>query len=412
MPRDATTHGLDAGAVAEVRVAQAWFWDGYFVRRGVDLQHKFGDDISTVTDLDLLAYSFDSALLTRIYIGEVKSGKANTTPRPLDRALWARGLRELVGADGAEVTTAFRPSIAVREFASQFNVTIQHMDDLAAREKRLAIDEVVDTGSQGESIAGNLTKIQAFSKRQPELERAYWFLRSEVWFLDPFDALKRLLGLIKRLANMWPPESDVDHMQAARWFFAEAISIATLQLAAIARHATTMDIRAFKDLAVGKLAAGNIPIHEMRRMSDRVDDYLSKLLTSLDAPADIRVSSLGAFRPVEPDYTEPLLELVHRLAVNPAVVSRLPRQMDAIVFERLFRRRNVSSVVRQRLQLDSDCERYVRLIGAFLRGQFRLPPPVDKVLSTSLAPNTGEGAHSSEAGATDDATEQPDLFSE
>lgn len=35
-------------------------------------------------------------------------------------------------------------------------------------------------------------------------------------------------------------------------------------------HANTMDGRSFSELALGKLAAGNVPIHEMRRMSERV----------------------------------------------------------------------------------------------------------------------------------------------
>lgn len=49
MPPAETTRGLDEGIRAEIRVAQAWFWDGYYVRRGIDLQHRFGYEISTVT---------------------------------------------------------------------------------------------------------------------------------------------------------------------------------------------------------------------------------------------------------------------------------------------------------------------------------------------------------------------------
>jgi len=56
VPRGAMTPGLDPGAQLELRVAQAWFWDGYYVRRGVDLQHRFGTDVSTVTDLDIVAF--------------------------------------------------------------------------------------------------------------------------------------------------------------------------------------------------------------------------------------------------------------------------------------------------------------------------------------------------------------------
>ena len=82
---------------------------------------------------------------------------------------------------------------------------------------------------------------------------------------------------------------------------------------------------------------------------------------------------------------EPLLELIYRLSMNASAASQLPRQMDAIMFERLVRRRNFNSVTKERLALDSTCERLVRLVAAFLRGQLGLPPVVDRVLTTGLA---------------------------
>jgi hypothetical protein len=74
VPPAAKTPGLDPAIAAEVRVAQAWFWDGYYVRRGIDLQHRFGSDVSTVTDLDVLGILFDPTLVAHKSIGEVKSG--------------------------------------------------------------------------------------------------------------------------------------------------------------------------------------------------------------------------------------------------------------------------------------------------------------------------------------------------
>ena len=133
MQPDATTRGLDAGTRAEVRGAQAWFWDGYFVRRGVDLQHRFGPDVSTITDLDVIGYSFDGALVHHKLIGEVKTGTAKNTPRALDRAFWIRGLREIVGADRGEVTTAFRTTAATRDACQKLGVTVRHLDDLVCR---------------------------------------------------------------------------------------------------------------------------------------------------------------------------------------------------------------------------------------------------------------------------------------
>lgn len=387
MRPDATTLGLDAGTRAEVRVAQAWFWDGYFVRRGVDLQHRFGPDVSTVTDLDVIGYSFDGALVHHKLIGEVKTGTSKTTPRPLDRALWMRGLRELVGAERGEVTTAFKTTPVTRDACRKLGVTVQHLDDLAAREERLGIAAVDDVGSQGLTIAQMRKDVHAFAKSDPTLERAYWFLASEVWFLDPFDALKRTLGLIRELGKTWPPESHQAANTAARWFFSEAISLVGLNVAVIAGQANTMDPGSFQQTAVARLATGDVPFHALRKLSDRVDDYVAKLLASTDAAPDIRVEAMGAFQPVPPDYTEPLLELIARVAAEAGTASRFPRQLDAILFERLARRRDMATTMLRPLALTPATERHMRLLAAFLRGQFHVPPAIDKVLTTPLLPN-------------------------
>lgn len=406
MPPDATTRGLDAGTKAEVRVAQAWFWEGYYVRRGVDLQHRFGFEVSSVTDLDVLGYSFDSSLKHQKFIGEVKTGKANNTPRPLDRALWMRGLRELVGAAGGEVTTAFKTSAAVRDACRGLGVTVQHLDDLAARENRLDIEQFDDFGSQGDTIALLRRDVQNFVKKDGALERGYWFLVSEVWFLEPFDALKRTLGLIRELGKIWPPESHTDAIAVARWFFAEAISVVTLNLAIIAGEANSMDANAFQDTANSRLASGDAPIYAVRKLSERFDEYLAKILTSIDAPPDILTTAMGAFMPVPPDYSAPLLELISRMADDAATTALLPRQLDAVLFERLVRRRDLSPELSRRLHLSSRTQRLVKLIAAFLRGQFTLPGPVDKVLTTSL--QAGPNASNVDAQPAEAESHAPD----
>lgn len=298
MPPAATTPGLDAGTLAEVRVAQAWFWDGYYVRRGIDLQHRFGADVSTVTDLDVLGYFFDASLSHHKRIGEVKTGTSKSTPRPLDRALWMSGLRELVGAEQSEVTTAFSTSSAIRDACRRLGSSVQHLDDLAARETRLYIPAFDDQGSQGQSVAVVRKQVQNFVKVDARSERAYWFLTSEVWFLDPFDALKRTLGLIREFAKVWPSESHQEAMRAARWFLAEAISIVTLNLAIMAGEANTMNASTFQDMATARLASGDVPYFAMRKIAERVDEYVAKLLASIDAPADVRTGAMGAFVPL------------------------------------------------------------------------------------------------------------------
>jgi hypothetical protein len=391
-----------------VRVAQAWFWDGFYVRRGVDLQHRFGSEVMTVTDLDILGYAFDTSLGYRKRIGEVKSGMSNNTPRPLDRAVWVHGLQGLVGASSGEVTTAFRPTIAVRDACRKLGVTVQHMDDLAAREQRLRIDEFDDIGSQGVSIAALRKDVQAFVKADAVLERGFWFLVSEVWFLEPLDALKRTLGLIRELSRLWPPKGHPEAEKAARWFFAEAISIATLNLSIVAGEANSMDPATFKQTAVARLAAGDIPYYAIQKLSERVDEYVGKILASLDAPTDIRLNAMGAFAPSPPDYTEPLLELISRLAVSAGATARLPRQMDLVIFERLVRRREASVKARSRLGISSGTERMISLVGAFLRGQFKLPAPVNEALAVSRFDH-GEEFGDEAQGALFERTAEKDL---
>lgn len=384
MPHDATTRGLDAGTKAEVRVAQAWFWDGYYVRRGVDLQHKFGSDVSSVTDLDLLGFSFDAALKVHKHVGEVKSGKSNSTPRPLDRALWARGVRELVGAETAEITTAFRTAPGIRDLCQQLGSTVQHFDDLDAREQRLRIVDVNDTGSQGETIVLLRKKVLAFAKTEPALERGYWFLVSEVWFLEPFDALKRTLGLIRELGKSWPATSHVDAVTSANWFFAEAVSIATLNLAIIAGQANTMDAASFRQRAAALLSQGDVPYAAVAKLSELFDEYLGKILTSVNAPAEVRVGAMGAFNPTEPEYAEPLIELISRLASDAATCAVLPRQVDFLMYERLVRHRRPALGLLSRLGISPATERLIKLIAAFLRGQFALPSVVDRAMTTPI----------------------------
>jgi hypothetical protein len=61
----------------------------------------------------------------------------------------------------------------------------------------------------------------------PDAPPAY-AIASEVWFLEPFDALKRTLGLIRELGKSCPHDSQQDAARTARWFFAETLMWAVI----------------------------------------------------------------------------------------------------------------------------------------------------------------------------------------
>lgn len=394
MPRDTKARSKPAapgpGEALEARVAQVWFWEGAFVRRGIDLQQHFHPDPLLVTDLDLLAIEIDPTLGLHRTIGEAKSGTSKSTPKPLDRVIWLRGLMEVTGASAAELTSELVPSDRVRQLAEGLRVQAQSTKDLERREANLRLDEVADKGGFGLKWVGETELVRRTCTSEPELERAYWFLRSEVWFLDPFSALKRVLTAMRLLVGRWTPDARDDHEFAVRWLLCEATVVAALNVVAIAGFAVRRGAHGFDEYVDGRLAEGSIPAHQMRAISRSFDEYLAGVLAELRAPKAAIVQALGAFEPKPPDYAPAVAELGRRLAAGASHARHLPRWADLMVFERLIREQEPTDAVVGRLAVgdSSKVAHAGRLVGAFLKTQGQLPPAFVSALGSDVSPST------------------------
>lgn len=387
MPRDSTARSperVDLGEQLEARVAQLWFWEGFFARRAVNLQRHYDPEPLQVTDLDLFAYDFDPRLTRRKLIGEVKGGTGRGAPKPLDRIIWLHGLADLVGADGAEMITAMRLSRRARELAAGLGVTAQTTADLERREKAARVAEVADLGSHGVQAVGRMKAVHRHCATDPELERAFWFLRSEVWFLDSWSATKRVIGLIRQLAKRWAPQVADNDANALCWLLSEAMAAFTVNVTALAGEAMRLDADQFHALAAERLAEGMVPTHYMRRLSDAIDKYLAGVLATVNAPADVRADAVGAFQPRPPDFTDPLVELIGRLSAAPSLTRQLGRQVDLVMFERVVHRREPPHRAVSRLGIGEPAGRAMRQIAAFLRGQAGLPDELARALTDAL----------------------------
>jgi len=400
VPRDSTARSperIDPGDELEARVAQLWFWEGFFARRAVNLQRHYDPEPLQVTDLDLFAYDFDPRLTRRKLIGEVKGGTGRSAPKPLDRIIWLHGLADLVGADGGEMITAMRLSRRARELAAGLGVTAQTTADLERREKAARVAEVADLGSQGVQSVGRMKAVHRHCATDPELEQAFWFLRSEVWFLDPWSATKRVIGLIRQLAKRWVPQVADNDANALCWLLSEAVAGFTVNVTALAGEAMRLDAGQFHVLAAERLAEGMVPTHYMRRLSDAIDKYIAGLLATVNAPATVRADAVGAFQPRPPDFTDPLVELIGRLAAAPSVTRRLGRQVDLVVFERVVHRREPPRRALSRLGIDEPAGRAMRQMTAFLRGQAGLPAELARALTDDVLDARDQPASASPA---------------
>lgn len=387
--KTASSERLTKGDDLEARVAQLWFWEGHYARRGIDLRRHYYPEPLVVTDLDLLAYAFSPMLQPTKTIGEVKTGTGRNAPKPLDRIVWLRGLRELVQADQAELTTSNAPSPRARELARSLGVRAQSERDIERREVAAGIDEVANLGSHGPLAFADEKWVHRHCSRDRDLERAYWFLRAEVWFLDEVTAAKRLVGLFAQLNDRWTPEIDDDDAKALRWLFAETVSVFTLNTVAIAADALTDDETLFSARLGERLSSGIVPADAMRRIAADVDKYIGGVLVAAKAPAAVRAEAIGALHPQAPPWAAQYIDLARRIAANPMAARDLPRQVDLLVFERLTRRRHVPAGAVTKIGLDSaEAGRFVRLIAAFLRSQSANVAVVDKALTTPVETTT------------------------
>ena len=369
----------------EMRAARLWFWEGYFSRSGINLKRHYHPEALLVTDLDLLAYDFGPSLQVRRTIGEVKSGTGRSAPKPLDRIVWLRGLKELVGVDHAELISSNAPSPRARILARSIGVSAQSQADLERREELADIAGVEDAGSHGTRAFLERSWVHKHCTSNQELERAFWFLRSEVWFYDDITACKRLIGLYRQLGGMWTPEIEDEDSRALRWLLAETVSVFTLNAVAAASEV----IRSAPDLLAAevgdRLSAGLAPADVMRRIALDVDKFVGGVLAAVKAPASLTTEAMGAMHPVPPAWTEQFLELLSRIAVVHEEARRLPRQADLLAYERIVWRREVKPLPYGRLALsDSETGRLVRLVAAFLRNQAASIDVVDRALTTKI----------------------------
>lgn len=378
---------LNRGDEMEMRVARLWFWEGYYSRSGINLKRHYHPEPLLVTDLDLLAYDFGPSLQVRRTIGEVKSGTGRSAPKPLDRIIWLRGLKEMVGFDHAELVSRNAPSPRARSLARSIGVSAQSQADLERREQLVDIAGVEDAGSHGSRAFLECTWTHKHCSSSRDLERAFWFLRSEVWFCDEITACKRLIGLYRQLGGMWTPDIEDDDSRALRWLLAETVSVFVLNAVAAASEV----IRVAPDLLateVGdRLSAGLAPADVMRRIALDVDKFVGGVLAAAKAPASLSAEAMGALHPAAPAWTEQFLELLSRIAAMPQEARRLPRQADLLTYERIVWRREILPIPYGRLSLsDSDTGRLTRLIAAFLRSQAEDIEVVDRALTTKVRP--------------------------
>lgn len=320
------------GEVFECRVARVLHHEGAFVRRRVDLQLHFGEPF-TVTDVDVLALTFLPSLRRQVTVGECKTTEAQAAS---DRLLWGTGVRRLVpGADRHLVAVSKPASDRVRGLARQLGAEVMDERDLARRETLLGLDSGDLSGPHDPALIELEKRVQTFVRRDDELKRVWSFVRSDFWFSDEVYGLKRALGALRLLAERWHAELPTPDADAVRWLVEEALAAVVVSMTDLAGQCYRQPSEVFERRLQKRLAEGIAAYDVMQQISKDVDRYLLAVLQEAGVDPATKLDRLGALDPKPPTYTEPLVEVLERLAAATRASTELARLLD----ERLATRR-------------------------------------------------------------------------
>ncbi len=176
------------GVVAEEALRGYFRSAGYFVVRGIPLNYKNYN----VTDVDLWLYVKATSLAAERACVDVKRKR---TPQVMERVLWTKGLKGVLGVDQAIVVTSDnRPE--TRDFGSAHGVTILQGDFL---------QRVITSFP----LSDRLTEDELFSRLKTpcvvnsDVEWRNWFRRLKANLLDSlnFDGCNSFLLAVKLLLD-------------------------------------------------------------------------------------------------------------------------------------------------------------------------------------------------------------------
>lgn len=371
---------VSKGDLQELRLARVLYAEGAFVRRAIDLNLTFGEDF-TVTDLDVWALRFAPDLQTHLTIGESKTADGKKGPKLADRLLWVRGLRELVGADAALVATTKAASQRVRGLGRELGVAIIDQRDLGHRERVLGLDGSSPWGPQDPELLSQQRGIYEAIKSVPELKRVYWFLRSEFWLVPPTAGLKRTLGALRIVRDRWGGQDNQPDRDGLLWLARQAQVNTVVALARLAGSFYRQDPIAVRPRLLEELAAGpKVDYQGLVEVAANADRFLMAVLKRAGVDVGKQAEALGALAPTPPPYSEPLIEVIERLAAEPSATGDLPRLVDWRVAEVELGKE--LGPLPGRSTSEEDGDRLLRLIGAFLTGQIKVP---EELLSGPLS---------------------------
>ena len=305
---------------------QRLLWNvGYFVRIEVPLSTFVPERFRSlkrfdITDIDVVGIRLDFDLQPDYVICDCKSGER---VKLFDRIFWLRGVMDFFKARKGYLAIT-RETEALKDIASRFNILVINEEDLKEMEKRLSIQDKW-IGSCNPTLPAEIRAYREELRENHKKEINY--LIYGYWMDPDFYQLKRIITVGKGLSKKQNFSSE-----AFRWAVVEALIRFTLSLCMFSGKMYNIKEEHLKDESLIHLYGGFIS----KKEREDILNYISRILSTYEKEPKIATLKL------EPDYLNPLVEIIWRLTNQPIACRELPRFMDLLCYEYLLKNKQFS----------------------------------------------------------------------
>lgn len=327
---------LTKGDVLEYRCYRLLQKMGYLVRRQQVILTIGG--ISQVTDIDLYGIKFNLEFSKDVVIVECKNRKKSS---PLDRILWLRGLKEIVGAHSALL---FIPGAKwdIKDYAFDKGVKVIDSEFLDYLESALDINQSVFYGLTDFRYYELLyAEWKPLLFRRNKYRRVLDFLHIEAKTTAPYKGINRLFSEIKWVLPSLSTRED-KASRLSLWLLYEIVICMCTFLLSLCEYLQILSPADRRGYLEKYLAYGDWnpqAADDLLKTSWRVASRLSKeqFGKALQIPGEFH-------RFPKPDYYKGVLEVVERFCGNSKFSGNTIKILDLILFEFVFKGKPIDNV--------------------------------------------------------------------
>lgn len=323
---------IDAAIILEYRIKKLLFHQGYLSRNHLTLRSYFYPDTVDVTDIDAIGVRFSTNFSPEIVICECKSGEADGT---VDRILWLAGLSRYFSASTSMIIRKAIPA-KIKRFAQDVGTIPIDYARLNEIEKNTGIPASFLGSNDYEYYEPRIQKYYGGLKDDPYLSKIYWFLRSRYWYMENSTRLKQAITALKMLSANTKPE-------ASRWMAYESSILFSLSLVSLCRDLFPLGEKERPEFINNLLITGVGSPEYSRKVLGAVYGLLDSS-ERLTKGKKIRLDYNDLKIP-PPEYFVPLVDLVERMVQKPAISVEVPRFLDFVCFEFLFKDKKIDEKV-------------------------------------------------------------------